>query len=82
MAEKDKPTNPPFDLAAENAALKARLAVFETAKRQAAADEVVIAEKMNKGLRREQASAVLQRQRDYDARKKSTTKKTLNSKSA
>jgi hypothetical protein len=59
------------DLAAENAALRARLAVFEAAAKQAAADEVLIAEKMSKGLRREQAAAVLQRQRDYGARLKS-----------
>ncbi len=62
------------DLAAENAALKARLAVYEAAKKQGEADEVVIAEKMSKGLRREQAAAVLQRQRDYDAGKKAAKK--------
>jgi predicted DNA-binding WGR domain protein len=64
------------DLAAENAALKARLAVFEAAKEQAAADEILIAEKMSKGLRREQAAAVLRRQREYDDRKNKVTKKT------
>ena len=69
--------NPPAapDLAAENAALRSRLAVFEAAKKQAAADEVLIAEKMSKGLRREQARAVLQRQRDYEARKINSTNK-------
>jgi hypothetical protein len=56
------------DLAAENAALKARLAGFEAAEKQAAADELLIREKMSRGLRREQARAVLKRQRDYDAR--------------
>ena len=63
------------DLAAENAALKERLAAYEAAEKQSEADEVLIAEKMSKGLRREQARAVLQRQREYDARKKATVKK-------
>jgi hypothetical protein len=66
---------PGADLAAENAELKARIAVFEAAKKQTDADEVLIAQKMSKGLRREQAIAVLQRQREYDARKKATNKK-------
>jgi hypothetical protein len=57
------------DLAAENATLKARIAEFEAAKKQADADEILIAEKMAKGLRREQAAAVLKRQREFDARK-------------
>jgi hypothetical protein len=63
------------DLAAENAALKTRLAGFEAAEKQAAADELLIREKMSRGLRREQARAVLQRQRDYDARKQSSKNK-------
>jgi hypothetical protein len=54
------------DLAAENAALKARIAQFESAKTQTDADEKLVLEKMTKGLRREQAIAVLQRQREFD----------------
>ncbi|HEX3717837.1 MAG TPA: hypothetical protein VH595_07700 [Verrucomicrobiae bacterium] len=54
------------DLAAENAALKARIAQFESAKTQTDADEQLILEKMTKGLRREQAIAVIQRQREFD----------------
>jgi hypothetical protein len=73
-----KETPPPAtatDLAAENATLKARIAEFQAAKKQADADEIVIAEKMAKGLRREQAAAVLKRQREFDARKNPTTPK-------
>jgi len=55
------------DLAAENAALKAKIAQFEAVKQQSAADEIAIAQKMAKGLRREQAAAVLKRQREFDA---------------
>ncbi|MGO8698566.1 MAG: hypothetical protein ACLQVY_12695 [Limisphaerales bacterium] len=71
MPKETPPTAAAPDLAAENAALKVRIAGFEAAEKQAAADELLIREKMSKGLRREQARAVLQRQRDYDARKKS-----------
>ena len=63
------------DLAAENATLKARIAQFEAAKKPAAADEILIAQKMAKGLRREQAAAVLKRQREFDARKTPATPK-------
>ena len=56
-------------LAAENADLKAKVAEFTAAKKQADADEILIAEKMAKGLRREQAAAVLKRQREFDAAK-------------
>jgi hypothetical protein len=63
------------DLAAENAVLKAKIAEFNAAKQQADADEIIIAEKMTKGLRREQAAAVLKRQREFDARKNPTTTK-------
>jgi len=63
------------DLAAENAALKAKIAEFQAAQKQADADEILIAEKMAKGLRREQAAAVLKRQREFDARKNPTTSK-------
>jgi hypothetical protein len=61
------------DLTAENAALKAKIAEFQAAKKQADADEILILEKMTKGLRREQATAVLKRQREFDARKNTTT---------
>jgi hypothetical protein len=54
------------DLAAENATLKTRIAQFETAKVQIDADEKLVLEKMTKGLRREQAVMVLQRQREFD----------------
>lgn len=69
------PTAP--DLAAENVTLKAKIAQFEAAKKQADADEVLIAEKMAKGLRREQAAAVIKRQREFETRKAqaATTKK-------
>jgi predicted DNA-binding WGR domain protein len=63
------------DLAAENAALKGKIAEFQAAKKQADADEILIAEKMAKGLRREQAAAVLKRQREFDARKNPATPK-------
>ena len=63
------------DLAAENAALKAKVAEFNAAKQQADADEIIIVEKMTKGLRREQAAAVLKRQREFDARRNPTTTK-------
>ncbi|HEV7926743.1 MAG TPA: hypothetical protein VGR14_15395 [Verrucomicrobiae bacterium] len=63
------------DLAAENAALKAKVAEFQAAKKQADADEILIADKMAKGLRREQAAAVLRRQRDFDTRKNQTAPK-------
>jgi hypothetical protein len=72
MPKETSPTPATPELAAENAA---RIAGLEAAEKQAAADELLIREKMSKGLRREQARAVLQRQRDYDARKKSNGSK-------
>ncbi|HEY3857702.1 MAG TPA: hypothetical protein VGO67_25240 [Verrucomicrobiae bacterium] len=54
---------------AENAALKARIAEMESAKSQNEADETLIVAKMTKGLRREQARAVILRQREYDKRR-------------
>jgi hypothetical protein len=54
---------------AENAALKARIAEMESVKSQNEADETQIVAKMAKGLRREQARAVILRQREYDKRK-------------
>jgi hypothetical protein len=62
------------DLAAENAALKARLAEMESAKSRLDADEILIAAKMAKGLRREQARAVINRQREFEARKQQQIK--------
>ena len=57
------------ELAAENEALKVKVAEFQAARKQADANEILIAEKMARGLRREQAAAVLKRQREFDARK-------------
>ena len=57
-------------LQAENAALKEQIAGFEAANKQRAADERVIAEKMSHGLTRDQAIAVIKRQREFDAKKK------------
>jgi hypothetical protein len=59
---------------AENAALKARIAELESAKTRIDADETLIVKKMAKGLRREQASAVIKRQREFDARKENKNK--------
>ena len=61
------------DLAAENAVLKAKITEFQAAQKQADADEILINEKMSRGLRREQAAAVIKRQREFDARKTSAT---------
>jgi len=73
---KETPTQPSAaELAAENAALKAKIAQFEAAKKQADADEILIGEKMAKGLRREQATAVIKRQREFDARQTTTAAK-------
>jgi hypothetical protein len=63
------------DLAAENAALKARIAEFETAKAKRAADEGLIADKMARGLRREQAAAVIKRQQEFDIKNPTKIKK-------
>jgi hypothetical protein len=54
------------DLAAENAALRKRIAEMESAQTQLDADEKLIVAKMSKGLRREQARAVIHRQREFD----------------
>jgi hypothetical protein len=68
--------NPEFrtDLAGENAALRARLAEMESAKIQNDADEKIIVAKMSRGLRREQARAVIYRQREFDSRRKAAAK--------
>lgn len=57
-------------LADENAALKKRVAQLEDARQQADQDEVLIRDKMTKGLRREQAIAVIERQRKFDDKPK------------
>jgi hypothetical protein len=59
-----------IDLAAENVALKARIAELESAKNRLDADEILITAKMAKGLRREQARAVINRQREFDGKNK------------
>ena len=74
MPKETPPPVPAVDLAAENAALKAKIAEFQAARKQADADEILIAEKMSKGLRREQAAAVLKRQREFDERQKAKAK--------
>lgn len=53
-------------LTAENADLRARLAKFETAEAQRAADEKIITEKMAHGLSRQQAINVIRRQREFN----------------
>ena len=58
-----------LQLEAENIALSASLAERDEADRQRAADEGVIAEKVRHGLSRQQAAGVIQRQREFDARK-------------
>jgi hypothetical protein len=74
---KEIPSRPAADLGAdtsavqaENAALKARIAELESAKTRIDADEALITQKMAKGLRREQAAAVIRRQREFDERRK------------
>ena len=49
------------------AGLQTKVAELEAAKQQASADEKLIAEKQARGLTREQAIAVIQRQRAFDA---------------
>jgi hypothetical protein len=48
-------------------ALQTRLDAFEKAEALRAADEKIIVEKMARGLSREQAVHVIQRQREFDA---------------
>lgn len=48
-------------------ALQSRLDAFEKTEAQRAADEKIIVEKMARGLSREQAVHVIQRQREFDA---------------
>ncbi len=82
---KENPTRPATELTAEssalaaaqaeNAALKARIAEMETAKTRIDADETEISKKMAKGLRREQASAVINRQREFDKKSKTESRK-------
>jgi hypothetical protein len=56
----------PVDLAAENARLKAELGHREALAAQAEADEKIIAEKVRIGITREQAVAVIARQKKFD----------------
>jgi len=58
------------ELEAENVELRRRLEERAAADRQREADEVVIAEKMERGLSREQAIHVIARQREFDAGRK------------
>ena len=74
MPKETPPPAPAADLAAETAALKAKIAEFQAVKTQADADEIIIVEKMATGLRREQAANVLKRQREFDARQKEKAK--------
>lgn len=52
---------------AEIGKLQKTIADFEAAKRQQTADDHAIAEKMARGLTRNQAIAVIERQRAFDA---------------
>jgi hypothetical protein len=63
-------SNPQQDLAAENAELRRQLAERDERVAQLAADEAVIAQKLLRGLSREQAIGVIKRQRAFDAAKK------------
>jgi hypothetical protein len=70
-------------LTAELAAAQTTIARFESAQKQKGEDEIKIAEKMAYGLTRDQAAAVLRRQRNHDhAENTKSTAKTnpLNSK--
>jgi hypothetical protein len=58
-----KPTRE--QLAARNAELEAQVAQNRAERDQALKDESVIKEKMEKGLTREQAKSVIQRQREH-----------------
>jgi hypothetical protein len=58
------------ELEAENAELRRQLAERDERDRQAAADEAIIAQKLLRGLSREQAIGVIKRQRAFDAAKK------------
>lgn len=61
-------------------ALQTRLDAFEKAESQRAADEKVIVEKMARGLSREQAVHVIQRQREFDVGKDKSKVQSLKSK--
>ncbi len=65
--ETDNPNRLQEELQAENAELRRRLAAHEQAEAQREADEAVIGEKIRCGLTREQAIAVIRRQREFDA---------------
>lgn len=54
--------------------LHGELAALKEADKQRAADEKIIAEKMLRGLSRQQAIQVIQRQREFDAKKAEAAK--------
>jgi len=54
-------------LTADNKALAAKVAVYEAAEAERTKEEQVIAEKIAAGLTREQAIAVIKRQKEHDA---------------
>lgn len=64
---KETPAQTIERLTAENAELTKQVEGFQAQKVQDSADEVVIREKMSHGLTREQALAVIKRQRAHDA---------------
>ena len=66
MAEKETPQQTIDRLTAENAALTEKVNTFTEQAKQASADEVIVREKMQFGLTREQAISVIKRQRHHD----------------
>lgn len=64
---KETPDQTIARLTAENAALARQVAAFHAAQAQAGADEIIIQQKMSRGLSRDQAVAVIKRQRQHDA---------------
>jgi hypothetical protein len=65
-AKAEKPAETIARLTAENARLNALIAGFEADTAQRAADELLIAQKTALGLTRDQAIAVIKRQREHD----------------
>ena len=66
MADKETPQQTIDRLTAELAAANEKIAGFTAAQEQASKDEVTIREKMVHGLTRDQAIAVIKRQRAHD----------------
>ena len=62
--------------------LNAQIAALQAAKQQQDDDELVISDKISRGLTREQAIAVIQRQRDFDAGKAAAAKAEADAKAA